>query len=123
MAIITKWIILLITTMIFPIVSKPSPTPFVSIPSPTITSLPTPLSTPTNKPIETFESQEDPDIVTNYYKDLFNKNGSKVKSFITTKTNGNVFNKLTGTIDGRILTVEIKKDAGSTRTVTTLYWK
>ena len=68
--------------MIFPIVSKPSPTPFVSIPSPTITSLPTPLSTPTNKPIETFESQEDPDIVTNYYKDLFNKNGSKVKSFI-----------------------------------------
>ena len=104
----------------------------ISIPS----SSPLPTITPTNKTIVTqttigwlvypnavivsqnsdkvFSKSEDKiETITEYYEKVFDKNGSKNKSFIRTNTNENILNKLSGVIKGKTLTVEIKKDSGS----------
>lgn len=102
----------------------------------TPSSSPLPTITPTNKPIVTpttigwlvypnavivsqnsdkvsSKSEDNIETITEYYEKVFDKNGSKNKSFIKTNTNGNIINKLSGIIKGKTLTIEIKKDSGS----------
>lgn len=62
------------------------------------------------------ESSDNPEAITDFYKNLFNTRGSKVKTFVSTKTNGNILNKLVGIINNETVTIEIKKnkDVGTT---------
>ena len=149
MTIIVKLVILIVTAVFFARPSsvpeiKPLPT---EIPSPTptqlglttvvsaVTSIPKviPKEVNNNKYIYTngtvvinttsnikIESEASPDDITLFYKNLFKKNNSKVKSFVTTKTNGNILNKLVGIIDGKTITIEIKKDSDSKTVYITL---
>ncbi|KKU12050.1 MAG: hypothetical protein UX19_C0009G0005 [Candidatus Woesebacteria bacterium GW2011_GWA1_45_8] len=109
-------------------------------PSETPTQIPTPsdTATPTSQPtilapsgnISTFiypgarvitttstsatlESGENPDKITDWYKDKIVGLGMNVKSFVTTKANDRVLNKLAGTDGKREINVEISKDEGS----------
>ena len=146
MTIIVKLVILIVTVVFFvnsPDVPKvePSPTPIESGPAETpgvvsaVTSIPKviPKEVNNNKYIYTngtvvinttsnikIESEASPDDITLFYKNLFKKNNSKVKSFVTTKTNGNILNKLVGIIDGKTITIEIKKDSDSKTVYITL---
>src|SRR3990172_11371851 len=42
----------------------------------------------------TYESSDDPNLITNWYKDKIKSLNMNAKSFVTTKTNGNILNKL-----------------------------
>lgn len=57
------------------------------------------------------ESNDNPDTITNWYKDKIKSESMNVTSFVVTKTNGNVLNKLVGAKEGMELRVEIKKNA------------
>lgn len=59
------------------------------------------------------ESFEDPEKITNWYKDKIVSLGMNVKSFVTTKTNDKVLNKLAGADGKREINVEISKDSGT----------
>ena len=116
------------------IIQSPSPTPTHS--SATIapaTNTPTPtlhVSTPPSISIDEFryansstkssnstsltlESTDDSDTITNWYKEKIKSAGMNTKSFVTTKTNGNVLNKLVGANGKTQIRVEISKSAGS----------
>lgn len=99
-----------------------------SPPLPTITPTYKPIVTPTtigwlvypnavivsqNSDKVSSKSEDNIETITEYYEKVFDKNGSKNKSFIKTNTNGNIINKLSGIIKGKTLTIEIKKDSGS----------
>ena len=58
------------------------------------------------------ESSENPDPITDWYKEVINSDGLNVTSFVVTKTNDNVLNKLVGADGVREIKVEIKKDSG-----------
>lgn len=53
------------------------------------------------------------DTITDWYKEKIKGEGMSVTSFVTTKTNDNVLNKLVGADGEREIRVEITKDAGS----------
>lgn len=55
------------------------------------------------------ESQDDPDAITQWYKEKIQSLGMNSKSFVTTKTNGNILNKLVGANGTREVQVEITK--------------
>ena len=62
----------------------------------------------------TYESSDNPDVITNWYKDKIKSLKLNAKSFVTTKTNGNVLNKLVGADGQKEIRVEIsKKDSES----------
>lgn len=111
MDILVKLLVSLLTTIVS-FVPKPSPTPI-----PTLTPKPVPIES------SIYQSKDDPDTITQYYKNIFIRNNSKVKSFVITKTNGNVLNKLSGTINNKVLNVEIKKAKNSILTTVTLSLK
>lgn len=54
------------------------------------------------------------DEVTKWYKDKIVSMGMNVNSFVSTKTNGNILNKLSGADGTREVKVEIKKKANDT---------
>lgn len=54
----------------------------------------------------------DPDKVTAWYKEKIGSLNMSVKNFVTTKTNGNILNKLVGVKSGLEVGVEIKKEEG-----------
>ncbi len=58
-------------------------------------------------------SSDDADKITNWYKEKINSQGMNVKTFVTTKTNDNVLNKLVGADPDMEVRVEITKDSGS----------
>ena len=58
-----------------------------------------------------YESQDDPDAITDWYKEKIKELGMSAKSLVTTKTNGNVLNKLVGANGKREIRVEITKPA------------
>lgn len=62
------------------------------------------------------ESDDDPGIITNWYKDKIKQQNLNIKTFITTTTNGNVLNKLTGASSNYQINVEISKSAGEQKT-------
>jgi len=111
--------------------------PSISSPTqiPTATSSPAPTNSPTSLPSPligtsafiypgariiassdssaTLESTENPDKITDWYKEKIKSWGGNVTSFVVTKTNDNVLNKLVGSNGKGEVKVEIKKDSGS----------
>jgi len=70
----------------------------------------------------TLSTGTDPDAVTDWYKNKIKERGMNTTSFVTTKTNNNVLNKLAGSGNGQNISVEIKRDAGSSITQIALNW-
>jgi len=133
------------------VTATPSPTPTDSpspTPAPSSTSASVSTSTPEPKPtVKTeessdtegwnypgsrvvssssntlvLESTDDPDPITDWYKSRIKSHGMNVTSFVTTKTNDNVLNKLAGA-DGSIeinITIERKSGETTTRITTPL---
>ena len=106
----------------------PSPTPKPPTPTPTIPS-PSGQNQPSGElrypnakyirsegSVEVYESQDDPDAITQWYKDQIQSMGMGTKSFITTKTNDNVLNKLVGADGSREVRIEITRSSGSSTT-------
>jgi len=58
-------------------------------------------------------SIDNADTITDWYKEKIKGEGMSVTSFVTTKTNDNVLNKLVGADGEREIRVEITKEAGS----------
>jgi len=58
-------------------------------------------------------SIDNADSITDWYKEKIKGEGMSVTSFVTTKTNDNVLNKLVGADGAREIRVEITKEAGS----------
>jgi len=105
--------------------SGPTQTP---TPSQTPTSIP-PTSTPVLSPWKnissfvypgsiilnqsekemTLQSTDDPQVITNWYKEKITGMGMNAKSFVQTNTNGNILNKLAGAKSGFKISVEISK--------------
>lgn len=128
-----KIIILFIVGLFFTNGYKSDPKLYIT-PAPTMmpTILPTPILLPEptkiptswliypnavilNQNIDTInlKSEDNFNIITEYYKNLFTNNGSKSRSFVTTNANGNILNKLSGIVKRKTLNIEIKKDNGS----------
>lgn len=59
------------------------------------------------------ESQDNPTIITNWYKKQIQGQGMKTTSFVETDTNGEVFNQLVGTNGTERIRVSISKNATS----------
>lgn len=59
-----------------------------------------------------YESTDDPDTITNWYKGKIRSFGMNTKSFVQTKTNGNVLNKLAAANGNREINIEITKKNG-----------
>lgn len=128
--------ILAVSALIVNIISPDTPSP---TPSPRASSLVTPKPLGTSAPqIENtkvlkypnsvqisqnestiYESSDDADKITNWYKDKIKSMNMRVKSFVTTKTNGNILNKLVGADGKKEIKVEItKKDDDQKVTIT-----
>lgn len=58
-------------------------------------------------------SSDDVNTITDWYKQKIISEGMNIKTFVETKTNENVLNKLVGADGKKEIRVEIKKDAGS----------
>ena len=54
-------------------------------------------------------SSEDPDKITDWYKEKIKAGGYNVKSFVTTKTNGEVLNKLAGANGGGEVNITVSQ--------------
>ena len=114
--------------------STEAPSPTIYSPSPT--SLPpstpksaTPTPYPTGAPKSSvtgwdypgsrkisdgvYESSDDTDTITDWYRVKINALGYNVKTFVKTKANDKVLNKLVGARQGEELSVEISKNPGS----------
>jgi hypothetical protein len=98
-----------------PTVAKPTkPTDEVQAPSGNISEFVYPgakILTQTQNSV-TLESLENADKITYWYKDKIVGLGMSVKSFVTTKANDKVLNKLAGADGKREIAVEISKDSG-----------
>jgi hypothetical protein len=55
----------------------------------------------------------DPGTVTEWYKDKFTSKGLSVRTFVTTKTNGNIYSEMVGTLESETVRVVIKKNTDS----------
>ena len=101
-------------------------------PIPTKTPIPSPTNTPkpASSNLSSFQypnsqvvsssenslilnSIDNADSITDWYKEKIKGEGMSVTSFVTTKTNDNVLNKLVGADGEREIRVEITKEAGS----------
>ena len=58
------------------------------------------------------ESSDDTDKITDWYKDKIEKLGANVKSFVVTRANDKILNKLAGAGNGFEINIEISKDPG-----------
>lgn len=63
-----------------------------------------------------YQSGDDPDAITDWYKEKIESLGMTAKSFVKTRTNDNVLNKLVGADGEREIRVEISKPADSVTT-------
>ncbi len=63
---------------------------------------------------------DDSDTVTSWYKDKISESGMNVKSFVTTKTNDNVLNKLVGASGEVEIRVDIEKKSGESEVIITV---
>ncbi len=64
----------------------------------------------------TLESSANVDVITDWYKNKIKSEGMTVTSFVVTKTNDNVLNKLVGAKDGEEIRVEIEKKTAEVNT-------
>lgn len=114
----------------------PTSSPTNNPPTPTSTSIPTDSPSPTNAPANQslnisdlkypgatiineseskleLESSDDPQKITDWFKDKIKSKNLNVTSFVQTSTNGNVLNKLVGANSNTELRVEITKQNDS----------
>src|SRR4030066_576550 len=110
------------------------PTPTIQIVVPTSTPIPIVTSQasisdyhyPNSQLVSSSEnslmlsSSEDPETITNWYKEKIKSEGMNVKTFVSTKTNNNVLNKLVGSNGKKEVSVEIKKPVGESVTSITI---
>lgn len=61
----------------------------------------------------TLNANADTDTITNWYKEKIKASGANAKSFVTTKANDKVLNKLVGSNGKTEIRVEISKEPGS----------
>ncbi len=61
------------------------------------------------------QSFDDPQVITNWYKDRITNIGMSAKSFITTNTNGDILNKLAGANGSMQVEVTISKKSSESR--------
>ncbi|MCL4418615.1 hypothetical protein M1146_00770 [Patescibacteria group bacterium] len=99
--------------------------------APTVTStlVPSSVPSPTKSNIDSFiypgsikvnggenslvlQSNDDPQAITNWYKEKITNISMNAKSFVQTNTNGNVINKLVGAKPGFKVGVEVSKKSG-----------
>ena len=66
------------------------------------------ISTSSN--LLSLESFDDSDVITNWYKEKVNSLGMNVKTFVTTKANDKVLNKLVGADGNKEIGIEISKE-------------
>ena len=59
----------------------------------------------------TLQSTDDPQAITNWYKEKITGMGMNAKSFVQTNTNGNVLNKLIGAKAGFKVKIQIEKNS------------
>ena len=59
----------------------------------------------------TLQSTDDPQAITNWYKEKITGTGMNAKSFVQTNTNGNVLNKLIGAKAGFKVKIQIEKNS------------
>lgn len=57
-------------------------------------------------------SKDDPEAITQWYKKKITSDGFNVKTFVTTKANGKILNRLVGSQSEEEIDVEITKEAG-----------
>ena len=62
-----------------------------------------------------FESTDNPDVITEWYKTKINAQNLNVTSFVTTSTNDNILNKLVGANSEQEIRVEITKSASASK--------
>jgi len=65
-------------------------------------------------------SSDNPDTITDWYKSKIQLNGYSTRSFVTTKTNGQVKNVLVGAKDGHEIRIEMEKSSDSQTTTITV---
>ena len=63
------------------------------------------------------QSSDDPQAVTNWYKEKITGLGMNAKSFVQTNTNGNILNKLAGANKSINVSIEISKQNSESETV------
>ena len=113
---------------------QPSPSPLPSTPIPSTRPSATSRPQPTAFPIQStdwaypgslslgggiYESSTDTDTITDWYRTKINTLGYNVKSFVKTKTNDRILNKLAAAKQGSEILVEISREPGSqTSTIT-----
>lgn len=68
----------------------------------------------------TLESTDSDEAITEWYKEKIGKEGMNVKTFVTTKANDKVLNKLAGADAEREIYVEIKKELGENTVLITV---
>ena len=69
-----------------------------------------------NKDTSSMESSDQPQIITDWYKEKIKSMGMKATAFTQTTTNGNVLNKLAGANNSFAIVVEIRKAEFDTKT-------
>lgn len=96
--------------------------------APSSTSTPTPSQTQENVNLQEYlypnsemltsspsfvslKAYDDPDVITDWYKEKIRQLGLSVTTFVVTKTNDSVLNKLVGSSEAEEISIEIKKDA------------
>lgn len=62
------------------------------------------------------ESADDPQVITDWYKEKIRALGMNTKNFVQTKTNGDISNKLVGVKDNFEIAIEIKKSKNNQKT-------
>lgn len=67
-----------------------------------------------------FESSDDPQTITDWYKNKIESKGFSRKSFSQTKVNNNVYNILSASDGKREITIEIKKESSDPKTKITI---
>lgn len=65
----------------------------------------------------TLQSYDDITQITDWYKDKIKETGMNAISFVTTNTNGNVLNKLSGAKEGQNATIEITKSSSDQQVI------
>lgn len=67
------------------------------------------------------ESNDSASVITNWYKEQIQTEGMKTTSFVQTRTNGNVLNRLVGSNSYRKIDVEIRKKSDQPEVRMTIY--
>ena len=98
----------------------PEPTVTTSTPKPEVTNndeyiYPGSVIINSNYEMLKLKSSDNPDTITQWYKEKIKNAGMNVNSFVTTKTNGNVLNKLSAADEAIEIKVEIKKQASDSK--------